>query len=85
MIKKKKREACCPYNTERQEKVIPDPGRMLITPFGNPALAAISANFKAVMGVTYGCEMMTLVFMQVQQKSGGNYISNKCLTAELVR
>ena len=30
----------------------PDPGIILIVPFGKPALAASSANFKAVIGVT---------------------------------
>ena len=30
----------------------PDPGRMLITPGGNPALAASSANLREVRGVT---------------------------------
>ena len=32
---------------------VPDPGKMLITPFGNPALAESSANLSAVSGVTY--------------------------------
>lgn len=37
-----------------QESVfLPDPGRMLTTPFGSPALAANSANFSAVSGVTW--------------------------------
>lgn len=31
----------------------PDPGRMLTTPLGSPALAASSANFSAVSGVTW--------------------------------
>lgn len=31
---------------------LPDPGRMLMTPFGIPALADSSANFRAVSGVT---------------------------------
>ena len=30
----------------------PDPGRMLITPGGNPALAESSANLSEVRGVT---------------------------------
>lgn len=32
---------------------LPDPGRMLTTPLGSPALAANSANFSAVSGVTW--------------------------------
>lgn len=32
---------------------LPDPGRMLMTPLGSPALAANSANFSAVSGVTW--------------------------------
>lgn len=31
---------------------LPEPGMMLITPFGKPALTESSANFKAVKGVT---------------------------------
>ena len=33
--------------------IVPDPGKMLITPFGNPALAESSANLSAVSGVTW--------------------------------
>lgn len=36
-----------------QIHIVPDPGKMLITPFGNPALAESSANLSAVSGVTY--------------------------------
>lgn len=36
-------------------KSTPDPGKILMTPLGNPALAASSANFRAVIGVT--CKM----------------------------
>lgn len=32
---------------------LPDPGRILMTPLGSPALAANSANFSAVSGVTW--------------------------------
>ena len=32
--------------------LIPDPGKMLMTPLGNPALAESSANLRAVRGVT---------------------------------
>lgn len=32
---------------------LPDPGRILMTPLGSPALAANSANFRAVSGVTW--------------------------------
>ena len=31
---------------------LPDPGKMLMTPLGNPALAESSANLRAVRGVT---------------------------------
>lgn len=31
----------------------PDPGTMLMTPFGMPALTVNSANFSAVSGVTW--------------------------------
>lgn len=36
-----------------QIHIVPDPGKMLITPFGNPALAESSANLSAVSGVTW--------------------------------
>ena len=36
-------------------KSTPDPGKILMTPLGNPALAESSANFRAVIGVT--CKM----------------------------
>ena len=36
-------------------KSAPDPGKILMTPLGNPALAESSANFRAVIGVT--CKM----------------------------
>lgn len=36
-----------------QEHRLPDPGKMLITPLGNPAFAESSANLSAVNGVTY--------------------------------
>ena len=38
---------------ECEQVSVPDPGKMLITPFGNPALAESSANLSAVSGVTY--------------------------------
>lgn len=41
------------FSSLKQVDLIPEPGIMLITPGGKPALAASSANFKAVMDVTY--------------------------------
>lgn len=40
------------YTAVYKGESLPDPGKMLITPLGNPALAASSANFSAVSGVT---------------------------------
>ena len=39
--------------TDCRPSSIPDPGTILITPLGNPALAANSANFSAVIEVTW--------------------------------
>ena len=40
------------YTAVYKGECLPAPGKMLMTPLGNPALAASSANFSAVSGVT---------------------------------
>ena len=49
-------------------RVLPDPGTMLITPGGKPALTTSSANLRAVRGVTWA-GLRTTVFPAARQEA----------------
>ncbi len=56
--------------------MIPDPGRMLMTPGGMPAFREISANFSAVRGQTYKNTILTTIVISIIE----NKLSVKSVT-----